>query len=165
MDSKKLNIGFFLGSNLEAGGGFQYESKLVEIIYNHKSIKYNFKFFCFNKNIIDDYRNNEVEIHYIQENIISKIFRKLLRNPIFFKILNRFNFGYSKIEETLIKKYHTDLAYFLSPSDYAIDLNKIPFIITGLNCNSVFAVLFSFSKGLFLTLTTSAMTVVVGCKD
>lgn len=35
----------------------------------------------------------------------------------------------------------------------------------GLNCNSVFAVLFSFSKGLFLTLTTSAMTVVVGCKD
>jgi hypothetical protein len=130
MGSKKLNVGVILGSNLEAGGGFQYESRIVDIISNYKSTNYNFKFFSFNKHIINDYKIKKVETHYIYENRLSKIYRHLLRIPAIFKISNRLKLGYSKIEETLLKKHKTDLVYFLSPSTYAIDFINIPYIIT-----------------------------------
>jgi hypothetical protein len=130
MDNKKLNIGIILGSNLESGGGFQYESRIIDILTKYNSEKHNFYFFSFNKNTISDYKDNGVKIQYIHENKCSKIYRHLLRTRVFFKIIRGLKLSFSKIEKTLIEKYYIDLVYFLSPSSYAIDLINIPYIIT-----------------------------------
>lgn len=130
MDNKKINIAVFIGSTLNAGGGYQYEYMVLDILkkcYSDKNI--NIKFYSNKVQVKEDYKSLDIDINIIKENIFHKIHRAALQNLLLYKIFSKIGLKYSKIESILIKD-NIDLIYFLYPSMISLSLNKIPYIFT-----------------------------------
>ena len=116
MDSKKLNIAFFIGSALETAGGYQYEYKVLDILKKyHKDQNINLKFYGLIEDIKKDYIDLNLDINIIKENIFQKLHRYSLSNFFFYKIFSKIKMGSSSIEKQLAKD-QIDLVYFLGPN-------------------------------------------------
>ena len=73
MDSKKLNIAIFISSPLDVGGGFQYETKVIDILKKYEMEELQFIFFTSNKSIIKDFSKAGYELKLLQNSFISNI--------------------------------------------------------------------------------------------
>ena len=84
MDSKKLNIAIFISSELETGGAYQYEYKVLDILkkYN-KDQGINLKFYGLREKVKKDYIDLNLDINIIKENIFQKLHRYSLSNFFF----------------------------------------------------------------------------------
>ena len=130
MDSKKLNIAFFIGSALETAGGYQYEYKVLDILKKyHKDQNINLKFYGLIEDIKKDYIDLNLDINIIKENIFQKLHRYSLSNFFFYKIFSKIKMGFSSIEKRLAKD-QIDLVYFLGPNLVSHGLSNIPYIFT-----------------------------------
>ena len=126
---KRLTIGVIIDQTILDGGGFQASiSDALEI--KNKLIDEKVIFFTTKKNNISILKRYKIESKLINLNwikiLILKI-RRQIQNPFIFKIIQKF-FGYNFFEQSLLNN-NVDLAYFLSPSTYALDLSKINFIL------------------------------------
>ena len=130
MDSKKLNIAFFISSALETAGGYQYEYKVLDILKKyHKDQNINLKFYGLIEDIKKDYIDLNLDINIIKENIFQKLHRYSLSNFFFYKIFSKIKMGFSSIEKRLAKD-QIDLVYFLGPNLVSHGLSNIPYIFT-----------------------------------
>lgn len=130
MDNKTLNIAVFIGSDLQSGGGYQYEYKVLDILkkYHHDE-NIAFKFYGFKDDILHDYGDLNLSIEIIKENIFQKLHRHCLSNIYLYRLFNKINQGFSSIEKKLLAD-NIDLVYFLSPSLASQGLSNIPYIFT-----------------------------------
>lgn len=130
MGIKKLNIAFFVGSELQTGGRFQYEYKVLDILKKyHKDQNIKFNFYGLREKIQKDYIDLGLDIKIIKENIFQKLHRYSLSNFFFLKIFSKIKMGISSIEKKLSKD-KIDLVYFLGPNIVSHSLNNIPYIFT-----------------------------------
>lgn len=130
MDCKNLNVAVVIGSDLESGGGYQYEYMVLDILKkNHTNRNINFFFYGFRCQIQNDYRDLELKIKIIEENFFQKIHRLCLSNFYLYKIFRKLNLDFCSIEKQF-KRDEVDIVYFLSPSLISQGLNDIPYIFT-----------------------------------
>jgi glycosyltransferase involved in cell wall biosynthesis len=128
--SKKLNIAIFIGSDLESGGGYQYEYMVLNILKKyHKDKSINLKFYGLRGSIKKDYASLNLDINIIRENIFQKLHRISLSNLFFYKIFSKIKMSFCSIEKKLAND-QVDLVYFLSPSLISQGLSDIPYIFT-----------------------------------
>ena len=119
-----------LTSDLQSGGGFQYESMIVKMINKyHFDDEFKFKIYTFDNNIYHRYTNVGIDISVISENIFQKIHRLCLSSYFFFSFFSKINLKTSFFE-SILENDNIDLVYFLSPSIMAQGLNNIPYIFT-----------------------------------
>ena len=84
MGSKKLNIAVIIGSDLQTGGGYQYEYMVLDILKKyHTDENIDLKFYGFRDEVKNDYSDLELEIKIIKENIFQKLHRLSLSNFYF----------------------------------------------------------------------------------
>ena len=125
-----MNIAVFLKSDLHSGGGYQYESMVINLINKfHKDRGIKFKYYGSSGNVIENYKNTSIPIKLIQDGVFQKIHRLALGNINIYKILKKINKEKPFIEKVL-KKDGIDLVYFLSPNMLSLGLGDIPFIFT-----------------------------------
>ena len=130
MGIKKLNIAFFVSSEPQTGGRFQYEYKVLDILKKyHKDQNIRFNFYGLREKIQKDYIDLGLDIKIIKENIFQKLHRYSLSNFFFLKIFSKIKMGLSSIEKKLSKD-EIDLVYFLGPNIVSHSLNNIPYIFT-----------------------------------
>lgn len=130
MGVKNMNIGVIISSGLNAGGGYQYEYMVLDILKrHHKNKNISLNYYCSNKNILKDYSDLNINIKLIKENIFQKFHRLCLTNIFIYKFLNKIGLGKSLIEKKLTKD-NIDLVYFLSPNLKSLGLGDIPYIFT-----------------------------------
>ena len=130
MDSKKINIAIILTSDLQSGGGFQYESMIIKMINKYYvDDEFKFKIYTFDNSIYHRYNNNGIDISLISENIFQKVHRLCLSSYFLFSLFSKINLKTSFFE-SILKNNKIDLVYFLSPSIMAQGLNNIPYIFT-----------------------------------
>ncbi|MBT3981966.1 MAG: glycosyltransferase family 4 protein [Bacteriovoracaceae bacterium] len=125
-----MKIAFNVGSDLDSGGGFQYEAKIVELFSKLSHDRFEFYFFTTNKEVQQQYTDIGLNVDLLQEGILSKIHRRIMRNDCWLRIFSKFNLEKKKIETDLINNQGVDLIYFLSPSLLALDFNIIPYVFT-----------------------------------
>ena len=125
-----LNIAVFIGSNLQSGGGYQYENMVIDILgRHHKDNTIIFKYYTLNSQIMQDYDKLNIPIQIIKENIFQKLHRYLLSNFFMHKFFDSIGLEFSYIESRLLKN-KIDLVYFLSPSIISQGLSNTPYIFT-----------------------------------
>jgi len=125
-----MNLGVFVNSELHSGGAHQYEYKILSILKKyHSNEKINITYYSNNINVAASYEKLGLNIKIIKENILQKIHRIGLLNQIYFDVLNKFNFRFSKIE-TILQDDNIDLIYFLYPSNLSLSIINIPYIFT-----------------------------------
>jgi glycosyltransferase involved in cell wall biosynthesis len=125
-----MNLGVFINSELHSGGAYQYEYKILSILKKyHSNEKINIIYYSNNINVAASYEKLGLNIKIIKENILQKIHRIGLSNPIYFEVLNKFNLRFSKIE-TILQDDNIDLVYFLCPSNLSLSIINIPYIFT-----------------------------------
>jgi len=130
MDSKKLNIAFFIGSELESGGRYQCEYKVLDILKKyHKDQGINLKFYGLREKVKKDYIDLNLDINIIKENIFQKLHRYSLSHLLFYYIFSKIKMGLSSIEKQLANE-QIDLVYFLGPDIVSHGLTNIPYIFT-----------------------------------
>jgi len=130
MGSKKLNIAIVIGSDLQSGGGFQYEYMVLNILKKYHSVRdIEFKFYGFREEVVKDYKDLNLDINIIRENIFQKLHRVSLSNIYLYKIFTKLKMKFSSIEKHLLND-KIDLVYFLSPSLVSQGLSNIPYIFT-----------------------------------
>ena len=130
MDSKKLNIAFFIGSELESGGRYQCEYKVLDILKKyHKDQGINLKFYGLREKDKKDYIDLNLDINIIKENIFQKLHRYSLSHLLFYYIFSKIKMGLSSIEKQLANE-QIDLVYFLGPDTVSHGLTNIPYIFT-----------------------------------
>ena len=130
MDSKKINIAIFIGSELETGGRYQYEYKILDILKKyHKDQGINLKFYGLREKVKKDYIDLNLDINIIKENIFQKLHRYSLSNFLFYNIFSKIKMGLSSIEKQLANE-QIDLVYFLGPDIVSHGLTNIPYIFT-----------------------------------
>ena len=130
VDSKKINIAIFISSELETGGRFQYEYKILDILKKyHKDQGINLKFYGLREKVKKDYIDLNLDINIIKENIFQKLHRYSLSNFLFYRIFSKIKMGLSSIEKQLANE-QIDLVYFLGPNIVSHGLSNIPYIFT-----------------------------------
>ena len=68
MGVKNMNIGVMISSGLNAGGGFQYEYMVLDILKrHHKNKNISLNYYCSNKNLLKDYSDLNINIKLIKE--------------------------------------------------------------------------------------------------
>lgn len=125
-----MNVAFFVGSDVHTGGGFQYEAKVAQMLSQNDRNGFKAHFFTMDRCVAAAYKNIGIEAVCLDEGLIAKIHRRLLRNCSIYKLLKKCRLSKAKIVSVLEKKYGIDLVYFLSPSMFALDLINIPYIVT-----------------------------------
>jgi len=130
VDSKKINIAIFISSELETGGRFQYEYKILDILKKyHKDQGINLKFYGLREKVKKDYIDLNLDINIIKENIFQKLHRYSLSHFLFYYIFSKIKMGLSSIENQLANE-QIDLVYFLGPNIVSHGLSNIPYIFT-----------------------------------
>lgn len=130
MGSKTLNIAVFIGSDLQSGGGYQYEYMVLDLLKKyHSDESINFKFYGLRDYILNDYAGLSLKIKIIKENIFQKFHRLSLSNLYIYNLFRKIKMSYSFIEKQL-QEDNIDLVYFLSPSLISQGLNNVPYIFT-----------------------------------
>ncbi|WP_019616976.1 glycosyltransferase family 4 protein [Psychromonas ossibalaenae] len=129
MATQKLNIAVFIGSGLQAGGGFQYEYMVLKLIKKYNQDKYNFKFYSTSQSTIDEFAELELPISIVKEGLLAKVHRIVVSNLLAFNVLKKIGLGFSYIERKLSKD-NIDLLYFLSPNTLSQAVTNIPYIFT-----------------------------------
>ena len=130
MGIKKINIGIFVSSKMESGGGHQYEYMVLNILKKyHKNSSIILKIYGFNVETKKIFSDLDIDITIVKENIFQKKHRISLSNSFFYKIFSKIKMNFCSIERKLIND-KIDLVYFLSPSSISQALNNIPYIST-----------------------------------
>ena len=130
MGSKKINIAIFVNSELESGGGHQYEYMVLQILKKyHKNKSIRVKLYGFSAELQKDFSSIGLNITILKENIFQKIHRVSLSNLMLYKFFSKLGMSLCSIERKLIHD-KIDLVYFLSPSSVSQALNNIPYIFT-----------------------------------
>jgi glycosyltransferase involved in cell wall biosynthesis len=127
--TNKLNIAVFVKSSIQSGGGYQYEYMVLNLLKKYGLDDFNIKFYTLNKDVLEDYKELNIDIEYISENIIQKFIRLNSSNIFSYRILKIFLYKFSKIEKILMKN-KTQLVYFLSPDMLSQGILNIPYIFT-----------------------------------
>lgn len=126
-----INIALIFDQEVQSGGGYQQglnsallasriDPKLATIIFFHTK-----------KSIKNKLKNHGIESQFIDLSYLKKLYLYIKTTDKFrilyklIKLLLDFNF----FEDFLIKK-DIDLVYFISPSRFALDLDKLNFIFT-----------------------------------
>ena len=126
-----INIALIFDQEVLSGGGYQQglNSALLSSKINPKLA--NIIFFHTKKSIKNKLINHGIESQLIDLSFLKKLYLYIKTTEkfrIIYKLLRVF-FDYNFFESFLIKK-DIDLVYFISPSRFALDLDKLNFIFT-----------------------------------
>ncbi len=125
-----MKICVFFGANIKTGGGFQYNSKIINILKSINNDNFEFIYFA-DKKVVDSYKDLEIKVEAIKLNYLDKL---SLRIRKFLKIyLQKFDFLdklFKNKIETIFKKFDIDLIYFLEPTSIALYIENINYIFT-----------------------------------
>ena len=122
-----MRVGVFLEQNIRVGGGFQQAYSVVELLTSRPLDGVEYVFFVFtreNHEILKGLGLASVLVGWSLRGFLHRGIRKLLSSALGLHIPFR---GY--VDE-LLDAQGIDLAYFLTPSWYAMGLKKCPFIYT-----------------------------------
>ena len=128
---KPINIALIFDQEVSSGGGYQQglNASLLALKVNPKLA--NIYFFHTKNNIKNNLKKNGIDSELIDINLLKKFYLYIKTTAKFrviyklLKLLFDFNFF-----ESYLEKKEIDLVYFISPSRYALDLEKINFIFT-----------------------------------
>tara|TARA_B100001093_G_C26790149_1_gene998598 strand:+ start:374 stop:1612 length:1239 start_codon:yes stop_codon:yes gene_type:complete len=128
---KPINIALIFDQEVSSGGGYQQgiNAALLALRINPKLA--NILFFHTKNSLKNNLKNNGIHSELININILKKLYLYIKTTEKFrviykfFKLIFDFNFF-----EAYLEKREIDLVYFISPSRYALDLEKINFIFT-----------------------------------
>ena len=126
-----INIALIFDQEVQSGGGYQQglNSALLASKINPKLA--NIFFFHTKKSIKNKLNKHGIESQLIDLSYLKKIYLYIKTTEKFrvlyklLKLIYEFNFF-----ESYLEKKEIDLVYFISPSRYALDLEKINFIFT-----------------------------------
>ncbi len=128
---KPLNIAVIFDQEIASGGGFQ-QGLNASLLASEISPKLGLiKFFHTKKKIKKNLNNNGINSKLINLSFFEKIYLFLKTTEkyrIIYKIIRIF-FDCNFFEAFLLR-HNIDLVYFISPSRYSLDLNKLNFIFT-----------------------------------
>jgi len=127
----QINIALIFDQEVASGGGYQQglNAAILALKINPKLAK--ISVFHTKKNISNKLKENGIDSEFIDISLIKKFYlyiKTTAKYRIIYKLLKLvvdFNFFESFLEEKKI-----DLVYFISPSRFALDLEKINFIFT-----------------------------------
>lgn len=126
MDGQKMNIAVIIDSELNSGGGFQYEIALAMEL--NRINQHRVYFFVLNEKSREILGNYGIESILIESSFWHKITRYINRQSWFYRLSEKLRL-ISFFEKT-IEKYDIDLVYFTSPSGLALDLIRHNYVIT-----------------------------------
>tara|TARA_Y100001978_G_scaffold201541_1_gene220131 strand:- start:239 stop:1471 length:1233 start_codon:yes stop_codon:yes gene_type:complete len=127
----QINIALIFDQEVSSGGGYQQSlnAAILALKINPKLAK--ISVFHTKKNILNKLKKEGIDSEFIDISLIKKLYlyiKTTAKYRIIYKLLKLivdFNFFESFLEEKEI-----DLVYFISPSRFALDLEKINFIFT-----------------------------------
>ncbi len=128
---KPLRVAIIFDQQLHAGGGYQQAINAALIANKISNELANVFFFTTieeNINILSSYGINAKFIKITNFAKIKNYFRKKFLNTHFLKFIKKIE-KYSLFEKNLIDK-KIDIVYFLSPSNLALNLDELNYIIT-----------------------------------
>ena len=126
-----INIALIFDQEVQSGGGYQQGLNSALLASRIDPKLANIIFFHTKKSIKNKLKNHGIESHFIDLTFLKKLYLYIKTTEKFrilyklIKLLLDFNF----FEDFLIKK-DIDLVYFISPSRFALDLEKLNFIFT-----------------------------------
>ena len=128
---KSIKVGLIFDQELLAGGGYQQGLNAAILAARLNPKIANIFFFHTKSNMKDNLNNCGINSELIDLPIYKKFYLYLKTTAkfrIIFKIIKLiFDFNFF---ESFLEKKGIDLVYFISPSRYALDLEKINFIFT-----------------------------------
>ncbi|MFA6189489.1 MAG: glycosyltransferase family 1 protein [Sulfuricurvum sp.] len=124
-----MNIAVFLGSNLQAGGGFQYEVTVANILKNVPDNTFTFIFITNNKKTYTSFKEIGIETTLLRESLFQKIYRIFIKNLSIYNLLKKYNLHLTNIDRTL-NRMNIDLVYFISSNPICLDLSLHNYITT-----------------------------------
>jgi len=122
-----MKAGIFLEQNICVGGGFQQAFSVAEQLLSHPFEDVEYVFFVFtrkNRDALARLGQKAVWVRFHALRFLHRGMAKALRALLGIQIPFR---GYL---DGLLDAHHIDLAYFLTPSWYAMGLKRCPFIFT-----------------------------------
>lgn len=128
---KRIKVGVIFDQQIYAGGGFQQSINAAIIVKNLPKNLVEVSFYTTIKENIDILREHNIKAKHINISIFSKI-----RIYLYRKIKNRYLLNFIKLfeknnpREKIFIRDNIDILYFLSPTSWPIDLEKINYITT-----------------------------------
>ncbi len=140
-----MRVGVFIEQEITVGGGFQQAFSVINLLNSNPLENIEYIFFVFteeNKIILEQNGINAVliditpKINLKNDSSIKQRLKKFLQRhgllyipPVKPEVWKRDILKLNKLDE-LLEKNKIDLAYFLTPSTYAMGIKKIPYIYT-----------------------------------
>lgn len=131
MKKNKIRLGVIFDQHIGVGGGYPQAINAALLANKLSNEDTEVVFFTTYKKNIMLFSNLGIKANFLNIGFFNKIFSALkrsLNHPRFLKIFNTI-LKYSKFEK-IILNHNIDLVYFLSPSNFAQDLDETNFIIT-----------------------------------
>ena len=128
---KPINIALIFDQEVSSGGGYQQGLNAAFLAKKVNPEFANVLFFHTKKSLKHSLRNNGIKSELIDISIFKKLYLYIKTTAKFriiyelVKIVFDFNFF-----ESFLEKKNIDLVYFISPSRFALDFEKINFIFT-----------------------------------
>ena len=146
-----MKIAVICSNRLQSAGAFQYELLNCKIINNQKKDNLKYYFFCFSEKVKIDFKNENIDLIYLNRNFIDSFIDFILTFKIFYKLLKRIENIFFRLDfhylsnlmqkkfinsyEKKLDKYNIDIIYFPSPSIIAPKIINIPYIFTLFDLN------------------------------
>ena len=128
---KPINIALIFDQEVSSGGGYQQGLNAAMVALKVSPELAKISIFHTKKNIKNKLIANGIDSQLINISMIKKLYLYIKTTAkfrfiyIFLKLIFDFNFF-----ESFLEKEDIDLVYFISPSRFALDLEKINFIFT-----------------------------------
>jgi len=122
-----LNIAIYTETSKSSGGAHHQNLKLINIFNNYLCKEFNFTYIATSEDQKEELLKNHVNVIFFKKNLRFKIEKFLFQFNFFKQLYKKFSAN-SSYENFLISR-NFDLAFFNSPYEVSLLLNKVNFVI------------------------------------
>lgn len=128
-----MNIAVILTKDISEGGAFQYALSVSLLLEKNKSSEHNFIFFSTVRKNLEVLKKYNLHPLYIRWSNFNRFTALLAGSRLAGSIFSKLKIKFASKLDRILKKHNIDLAYFLSPSDMALAMNRYNYIFTVLD--------------------------------
>lgn len=128
---KKTKLAIFFDQTISTGGGYQQSKNALNLVSKIPKDNFQIFFFTNKKETIDELNKLEIKVHYFKTSfflLLRTYLRRKIKDKYIYKFLTLFS--NSSPFEKYLKEKNVDLVYFLSPTNWALDLDSLNYIYT-----------------------------------